>query len=98
MEETQVSFLIREDLTRLEATKPVSHSYEVCALELVPHNRSHHSEKAERCSWRAAPLTATREEAAQQQGPITDKTCQSLKRKDSGQAFCPCHFPVHLAV
>ena len=40
MEETQVSFLIREDPTRLEATKPVSHSYEVCALELVPHSKA----------------------------------------------------------
>ena len=93
-EETPVWSLLQKDPTSLGEDKPVPRNYWAyvleprnhnCwspnALESMPHNkRSYHSEKAVRCGYRAAPLTATTEKPAQQQSPSTATDKQIHKK------------------
>ena len=73
MQKTRVRSLIQED-PALEAANPVQWLSPLAHLEpLLGDRRSDHSEKPEHCNKEGPPLTATREEPAQQLGPSTAK-------------------------
>ena len=60
MQETRIWFLVQEDPTCHEATKPVCHDYWTCAMEPVLCNkRSHCDEKPMHCN-RESMCTATK--------------------------------------
>ena len=68
------------------------------ALELVPHKRSRHSEKAKRCSQRAAPTHCNEKRPHSNKDPSQTKHKSIITKKNSRQAFCSCRFPAHLVV
>ena len=102
-QQTLVQFLVRDNSTCGEATKPMCRDYWACALGLVLHKRSHCKRKSTHCNESGLPCCNYRKSACSNEDPAQPKLKLKKKKKEkkSGKrklSFLKCQQPKKLKV
>ena len=100
-QQTLVQFLVRDNSTCGEATKPMCRDYWACALGLVLHKRSHCKRKSTHCNESGLPCCNYRKSACSNEDPAQPKLKLKKQKKKSGKrklSFLKCQQPKKLKV